>query len=188
MARFSPAARGIPFCRQWFCLRQQGWEDRANHCTEGLESMRSWSDCPVWVGRTSIFPQGSAEEWGLCLQAVCSSMLSYDCAFLLWEIIWDAQAVVSCQEIVVSGLHAIIFLSHPFPHWWQVSTFWALFQLLSEFFGVLTDFFGVFSPAKKDSTGSTGRRDVQSWCKHCPRDITTLPSQDGSRLGKNYRE
>lgn len=123
-----------------------GWEDRAPQpkCEEP-----SWSDCPFWVARTSVFPQGSAEGWGLCLQALCSSMLSYDCAFLLWEAIWNAQALVSCQEIAVLRLPATISLSHPFPHWWWVSTSWALFQLLSDFFGIQTNFFGFFFPCRK---------------------------------------
>lgn len=109
MARFSPAAEGNPFCRQWFCLRQQGGK------TEPTTAQRVWKAWGAKLvrlsslgGRDIDFP---LRIRGLCLQALCSSMLSYDCVFLLWEVFWDAQAVVSCQEIVVSGLHAIIFLS-----------------------------------------------------------------------------
>ena len=121
---------------QWFHRRHQGGETTPHPPLGrfGKRGEASWPDVPVWAVRTSVFPQGSAEGWGLCFQAPCSSLLSSDSAYFLREVIWDAQALISCQEKAVSGLRAIISRFVPFPRWWQISTSWALLQLLSDFF------------------------------------------------------
>lgn len=135
------------------------WDSRMGRQSSRATAQKVWKAWGAKLVRLSSlggknvgFPSRVSRRMGpLCLSSL---LLCAELWFVLREVIWDAQALFSCQEIVVSGLPAIISLSHPFPHWWRVSTFWALFQLLSDFSGVQTDFFGLIPLQKRTAEGA----------------------------------
>lgn len=59
-----------------------------------------------------------------------------------------------------------------FPTLMAGFNFLGSFPVAVRFLWCTNRFLRAYSSAEKDSRGSTGRRGIQSWCKHCPREIS----------------
>lgn len=131
--RLRSAPRGVASCSKWFHLQQQGWktELRALHAPlarSGELEEASWVGVQVCALKTSIFSWGSAERLGPLSPNLLFLSTELWLLLLSLEVIWNTQALVSCQEMVVSRLCAIISFFVPFSHWWWISTFFGLFS------------------------------------------------------------